>query len=129
MYSLSETIMKFLHWVQEGNKVTCIFIKNYVILSLGCYELKWRNVIITFCAWMMNFDHCSFYEFLKFFYDWITSQRKYILYMTAALYFKWQYTKVHLSQTGKRPPDSDGNDHSLKASSNQQSWFIHATWC
>lgn len=25
--------------------------------------------------------------------------------MTAALYFKWQYTKVHFSQTGKRHPD------------------------
>lgn len=35
--------------------------------------------------------------------------------MIAALYFKWQYTKVYLSQTGKRLLDSD---HSLKASSN-----------
>lgn len=47
--------------------------------------------------------------------------------MTAALYFKWQYTKVYLSHSGKRLLDSDDNDHSLKASSQQYSYFIHTT--
>lgn len=44
-------------------------------------------------------------KILKILNDWMISQRKYILQMTAAPYFKWQYSKVDLSQTGKRHPD------------------------
>lgn len=53
--------------------------KFMLCCSFGCYELEWRNVIKTFCAWMMNFDHCSFYRILKNFHDWIIFQRKYVL--------------------------------------------------
>jgi len=73
----------------------------------------------------MNLEHCSFYWIVKIFQDWVISLRKYSLEMTVALYFKWQYTKVHLLHPGKRLLDSDDNDISIKASSHQYSYFIH----
>lgn len=78
MYSLSQ-LWYFLTEPREIENSYIASSKNYIIMSLEQYELDWRNPILTFCVWVMNLDHCSFYWILKIFRDRVISLRKYSL--------------------------------------------------